>query len=302
MGGEKGFSRLGLAAVTLTAVVKVGWGGRLVIVGGTVESMAGRGPPHTHEHKYKYRLAPSLCPLRSGDRPSSCALLFPRGGQTCCAIRSSSSPLSPPPSSLSRNLIISHAPVSPLLPSCSTATPPGLGILKLFCWFQACDLPQKVSLQTDPMNPFFPFSFLSLFSLTIQTWFSLSCQEILHRNEAGCVFCAKARSFQWQYCCRYLDLVWEHSVRSEFSLHAAFKDTKATNIRQRLFISNPFYSLLSMRINCTWKFLIPAPSQIETWNKCKWVFSLPFFIMISHRVRTAWLYLNMNPWRWLLPS
>lgn len=26
-----------------------------------------------------------------------------------------------------------------------------------------------------------------------------------------------------------------------------------------------------------------------------------FSIMISHRVCSAWLYLNMNPWRWLLP-
>lgn len=92
----------------------------------------GRQRLHTHTHKYKYRhtLAPSFCPLQSGGSPSSYAPMFPRGGQTCCAIRSSSHPFSPPPSLLSPNLIISHALVSPsLLP---TAIPPGLGILKVF--------------------------------------------------------------------------------------------------------------------------------------------------------------------------
>lgn len=93
------------------------WGGT-VIVGGTVGSTAGQRPhthtdihiqihiqTHTHKYKYRHTLCPSLCPLRSGDRPSSHAPVFPRGAQTCCAIRSSSRLFSPPSALISSYLM-----------------------------------------------------------------------------------------------------------------------------------------------------------------------------------------------------
>lgn len=93
------------------------------LVGGTVESLASRGQTHTHINISKDTLAASLCPLQSGDCPSSYAPAFPRGAQTCCAIRSSSSLFKPPP--LSPNLIISRA-----LPPLSYA-PAGLSITRI---------------------------------------------------------------------------------------------------------------------------------------------------------------------------
>lgn len=215
----------------------------------------GRQRLHTHTHKYKYRhtLAPSFCPLQSGGSPSSYAPMFPRGGQTCCAIRSSSHPFSPPPSLLSPNLIISHALVSPsLLP---TAIPPGLGILKVFSWFQGCDLPQKSSLflQTALLI-LLPSYFSHFFPLTPQTWCSLSCQKFCIGIKLG-VFRAKARSFQWQYCCRRLYLVkntlWDlasHVISSPCGCRAFWNTKKHQfQIKQIHFICS------TSTVYCPWK-------------------------------------------------
>lgn len=217
-----------------------------------------RWPEATHTRKYKYRhtLAPSLCPLRSGGRPSSYAPVFPRGGQTCCAIRSSSRLFSPPPSALiSSYLMHSSSPVSLFLPSCSTATPPGLRILKLFCWFQACDLPQKVlRLSLDsPINPFFsPFL---LFSLTIQTWCSLSCQKFCIGMKQG-VLC-QSEVISMAILLSVSSFGQEHSARSHlifcfptFSFsgsYRAFKTQRNTSFRQRHFISS------TSTVYCPWK-------------------------------------------------
>lgn len=113
---------------------------------------------------------------------------------------------------------------------------------------------EVLPLSSDsPINPF-AFLLLSLFSPTPQTWCSLSCQKFCIGIKLG-VFCAKARSFQWQYCCRRLYLVknilWELTSHVVFSPCGcrAFWNTKKHQfqIKQRHFICS------TSTVYCPWK-------------------------------------------------
>lgn len=74
----------------------------------------------------------------------------------------------------------------------------------------------------------------------------------------------------------------------------AFKTERITSFRSGRDISRPYSLQFTVHKNA----IASAPNQTGNWSKCKWVF---FFIMISQQACSAWLYLNMNPWRWLLP-
>lgn len=268
-----------LAAVTLTATSRgdchCGW----------YCGKHGEQRPHAHTHLNVRTdtLSPSLCPLQSGDRPSSHAPVFPRGGQTCCAIRSSSRLFSPPPPSALISSYLMHSSSPPLL-SCSTATPPGLGILKLFCWFHACDLPQKVlPLSSDnAINPFLsPFL---LFSLTIQTWCSLSCQKFCIGMKQGVLCQSEVISMAILLLVSLFGL--EYSVRSHLILFFLFMSSFKTQ-RHTSFISSTA-SLLSMKIQSHPGFLSQAPNQMGNWNKCNFFFSLYYdFSPSVHRLTVS---------------
>lgn len=121
--------------------------------------------------------------------------------------------------------------------------------------------------------------------------------EILHRNEAG-YFVPKRGHFNGNtaagvFVCPGISLQLSLRVALE---HLKHRETQVSDKSYFICSTAPVY--------CPWKYnhiwiCITAPSQIGNWNKCKLVF---FFIIISHRVCTARLYLNMNPSRWLLPS
>lgn len=175
-----------LAAVTLTAALRgdchCGW----------YCKKHGGQRPHTHTHINISTDTLSL-PLSSVEWWSpllSCPRVSQGRPNLLChqKLIPSFSPPPPTPSALissylkhSSSSLLSH-------PSCSTATPPGLGILKLFCWFQACDLPQKVlPLSSDrPINSFFSPPLLSYFSFWLFRCDAQCPVRNLHRSGVLC--------------------------------------------------------------------------------------------------------------------
>lgn len=231
------------------------WRGELVIVGGTVESMAGRGHIHTLINvSTDILLLPPFVLCEVVVEPLLLYPCVPQGRPNLlCHQKLIPSFFHPPtPKALISSYLMHLSSRLSSPPHCHTTRIRNIKGILLISGLWPSSKVLFLSLNS-PVNPF-AFLLFSLFSLTPHTVMLAVLSEILHRNEAGC-FVPKRGHFNGNIAAGIFILVknilWDFSSRIVFSscIYRAFENTEKHQfqIKQRHFICS------TSTVYCPWK-------------------------------------------------